>query len=370
MASAPRHQARDAFLAQTGWAEATAVPVAGDASTRSYTRLTRGQDSAILMDAPPGPDGPPVIDGKSYSTIVHLAENMRPFAALARYLTAHGISAPHIYAQDLTNGFLLLEDLGDGVFAARIAAGADEEELYAGAIDVLAALHALPPPGPLPCGDGGPDHIVPAFDDEALLTEARLLPSWYARLAFGHDLDDTAQAGFAAAWRAVLPHARGDAEVLILRDYHSPNLLQLAGRRGLKRIGVIDFQDALIGPAAYDVASLLQDARRTVPAAIETRLLARYEAARAAHAPTFDATPFRTAYAIMGAQRTTKIIGLFARLVLRDRKPGYLKHIPQLADYLARDLQHPALAPVAAWFAAHLPLETLRTKMDPASVAR
>lgn len=368
--TADRRQARDAFLARAGWADAAATPVAGDASTRLYERLTKDGKSAILMDAPPGPDGPVVKDGKSYSAIVHLAEDMRPFAAIARHLTQHGFSAPEIFAQDLTQGFLLLEDLGDGVFAARIAAGDSEEDLYGGATDVLAAMHAVPAPTSLPCGDDGAPHAVPPYDDTALMTEAELLPSWYARLAFGEDLDAKVQSDFQAAWKQVFPKARTAADVLLLRDYHSPNLLVLDDRAGLKRIGIIDFQDALIGPAAYDVASLLQDARRTVPADIEARLLDRYEAERTTHSSDFDAAAFRAAYAIMGAQRNTKIIGIFARLLLRDGKPGYLQHIPRLADYLARDLAHPALAPVAAWFEAHVPLEKIRMPIDPDSVKR
>ena len=371
--SATRKSMRDTFLAQAGWADAAATPVAGDASTRLYERLRKDGRTAILMDAPPGPDGPPVKDGKSYSAIVHLAEDMRPFAAIARHLRAQGFSAPEIYAQDLDQGFLLLEDLGDGVFAARIAAGDSEEELYGAATDVLAAMHANAAPQALPCGDG-PDHMVPAYDDMALYTEAELLPSWYARLAFGSDLDAAAQDAFKAAWMQVFPRARTAADVLLLRDYHSPNLLVLDGRTGLERVGIIDFQDALTGPAAYDVASLLQDARRTVAADIEARLLARYEAARAVQntgqGGGFDAEAFRAAYAIMGAQRNTKIIGIFARLLLRDGKPGYLQHIPRLADYLARDLAHPVLAPVADWFKAHVPLEKIRIPIDPATVTR
>lgn len=368
--SPDRRHARDAFLADAGWSDADATQVAGDASTRHYDRLSKDGKTAILMDAPPGPDGPPVKDGKSYSAIVHLAEDMRPFAAIARHLRGQGFSAPEIFAQDLDQGFLLLEDLGDGVFAARIAAGDSEEALYGGATDVLAAMHAHAAPHTLPCGDDGPDHSVPAYDDMALYTEAELLPSWYARLAFGSDLDADAQDAFKTAWMQVFPSARTADDVLLLRDYHSPNLLVVDGRTGLERIGIIDFQDALTGPAAYDVASLLQDARRTVAADTEGRLLARYEAARRAQDQGFDAEAFRAAYAIMGAQRNTKIIGIFARLLLRDGKPAYLQHIPRLADYLARDLSHPALAPVAAWFEAHVPLDKIRMPIDPATVAR
>jgi hypothetical protein len=157
---------------------------------------------------------------------------------------------------------------------------------------------------------------------------------------------------------------------LVLRDYHSPNLLAIDGRAGLARIGLIDFQDALIAPGAYDVVSLLQDARRTIAPDLEARLLARYEAARTAQHTGFDAEAFRAAYAIMGAQRNTKIIGIFARLLLRDGKPHYLAHIPRLADYLARDLAHPALAPVARWYEAYMPLDIIRTEINPDSATR
>ena len=365
-----RSDARRAFLDQAGWGDATATPVAGDASTRLYERLTLDGQTAILMDAPPGPDGPPIEGGKSYSAIVHLAEDMRPFAAIARHLTAHGFSAPELYTLDLDQGFILLEDLGDGVFAQRIAAGDSEETLYGAAVDVLAALHALPVPGPLSCGDAGASHTVPRFDDLAMLTEARLLPAWYARLATGRDLDADAQAAFDAAWHAVFPALSDMPPALVLRDYHSPNLLAIDGRAGLARIGLIDFQDALIAPGAYDVVSLLQDARRTIAPDLEARLLARYEAARTAQHTGFDAEAFRAAYAIMGAQRNTKIIGIFARLLLRDGKPHYLAHIPRLADYLARDLAHPALAPVARWYETHMPLDIIRTEINPDSVTR
>jgi aminoglycoside/choline kinase family phosphotransferase len=366
----PRSDARRAFLAGAGWAAAAATPVAGDASTRLYERLTLNGRTAILMDAPPGPDGPPIAGGKSYSAIVHLAEDMRPFAAIALHLTAHGFSAPELYALDLGQGFILLEDLGNGVFADRIAAGDSEEALYGEAVDVLAALHALPVPGPLDCGDDGAPHSVPVFDDMAMLTEARLLPDWYAPLATGKDLSSDAQAAFDAAWQETVPAVHAMPDALVLRDYHSPNLLAIDGRAGLRHIGLIDFQDALIAPGAYDVVSLLQDARRTIPADLEARLLARYEAARAAQGTDFDAAAFRTAYAIMGAQRNTKIIGIFARLLLRDGKPHYLAHIPRLADYLARDLAHPALAPVAHWYDAHMPLDIIRTQISPDRVAR
>lgn len=357
-----RAQACRAFLTAAGWAGAASAPVAGDASTRSYRRLTRGSATAILMDAPLGPDGPPIRDGLSYSALVHLAEDMRPFAALAGYLRARGVRAPEIFAQDLDRGFLLIEDLGDGAFGAEIEAQRlSEREAYEAAVDVLAHLHADPAPGPLACGDGGPDHTLPDFDDRALMTEASLLLDWYPRLGSVKPADEDARAAFAEAWMTVFPAARMEAARLVLRDYHSPNLIWLPKGRGLDRVGVIDFQDALAGPSAYDVASLLQDARRTVAPETESALLDRYTAARAAAAPAFDADAFRAAYAVMGAQRNTKIIGIFARLCLRDGKPRYLAHIPRLAAYLARDLAHPALAPVAGWVARHMPLDVLAT---------
>ena len=366
MSGPAREAAWRAFLEAAGWGGIAAEPVAGDASTRSYFRLRRDGGTAILMDAPPGPDGPPIAAGLSYSALVHLAETMRPFAAIARHLTGLGLSAPEIFAQDLEAGFLLLEDLGDAGFGKEIEAGREtERQLYTAAIDVLAHLHAMPAPGPLACGDGGPDHRVPAFDDRAMLTEASLLIEWYPRLGSVAHADEAARAAFAAAWGEVFALTRHEPARLVLRDYHSPNLLWLRQRQGMRRVGVIDFQDALAGPAAYDVASLLQDARRTVAPEIETALLARYIAARSRQGEGFDPALFRAAYAIMGAQRATKIIGIFARLCLRDGKPGYLAHLPRLAAYLGRDLAHPALAPVAEWFARHMPLAVLARPVAP-----
>ncbi len=364
MTGANRETARRAFLDAHGWGEAAISPLAGDASTRIYFRLARNGERAVLMDAPPGPDGPPLASGKPYSAVAHIAEDMRPFAAVARHLSSLGLSAPELLAQDLDQGFLLLEDLGDAVYGPEIDAGRNEAELYGAAVDVLAHLHGHAAPEPLACGDDGPAHTVPPFDDDAVLIEAGLLPQWYARLALGAEMGGSALDAFEAAWREVIPAARADTEALLLRDYHSPNLLWLPEREGVERVGVIDFQDALIGPAAYDVVSLLQDARRTVAPEIETELLAHYVAARAG-AGNFEEDAFRTAYAVMGAQRNTKIIGIFARLWLRDGKPRYLAHIPRLADYLARDLSHPALAPVAAWYEAHLPLDRLREPIAP-----
>ena len=362
----PREKARRAFVSATGWAGADETPVAGDASTRSYVRLCLDGATAILMDAPPGPDGPPVADGLSYSALVHLAEDMRPFAALAGYLRGRGISAPAILARDLAQGFLLIEDLGDAVFGAEIDAGRlAEHDLYASAVDVLAQLHRDPAPGALPCGDDGPHHHVPAFDDRAMLTEASLLIDWYPRLGSVPHADDMARTAFFDAWRDVISAARAEDARLVLRDYHSPNLMWLPDREGLGRVGVSDFQDALAGPAAYDVASLLQDARRTVSRETEEALLTRYVETRTRDEAGFDASGFRAAYAVTGAQRNTKIIGIFARLCLRDGKPRYLAHIPRLAAYLARDLAHPALGPVAAWFAQHLPLESLARPVPP-----
>ena len=141
----------------------------------------------------------------------------------------------------------------------------------------------------------------------------------------------------------------------MLRDYHSPNLMWLPEREGIRRVGILDFQDALSGPLAYDLVSLLQDARLDVPEALEREQLARYCAARGAQSQQFSSDQFVALYATLGAQRNSKILGIFARLAKRDGKRGYLAHIPRVARYLERDLAHPALAELRRFYARELP---------------
>lgn len=320
-----------AFLSQNGWGDAEAVPLAGDASHRRYVRLHRGDEPAVLMIAPPG------------------LELVEPFVAIGRYLASLGLSVPEIRAVDSAQGLVLLEDLGDMSFARAMAEGWAERELYTAATDVLALVHNRPAPGELPVGSG--TYRLPRYANERMQTEVDLVLDWYWPAVAGEPVPSDVADAYRAAWSAVWPLAWHDKPVLVQFDYHSPNLMWLPEREGLRRLGVLDFQDSLHAPAAYDVVSLLQDPRRDVAAGLEVELVARYLAAR----PDIDAAAFRTAYAVLGAQRASRILGVFVRLWKRDGKPGYLAHQPRVWSLLARNLEHPALAPVKAWFDAHLP---------------
>jgi len=340
------------LLDRSGWDLAERTLMQGDASSRAYERLTKPDGtSAVLMIAPPRPDGPAVRDGKPYSAIVHLAESVHAFVALDRGLRALGFSAPKIYGEDLAEGLLILEDLGS---EPVVEAGAPRPERYAEAVRLLAKLHATPLPAVLPVADGI-EHVLPSYDEAALLFEAELMPEWYVPAIRNAALSEDARAEFVALWRAALQNARPDRATWTLRDYHSPNLIWLPERDGLERVGLIDFQDAVMGHPAYDVASLLQDARVDTSAEFELRLLGLYARERRGRDPAFDVGAFATAYALLAAQRATKILGIFARLDRRDGKPGYLAHLPRIEGYLTRNLAHPALAELRAWHAAHLP---------------
>jgi tRNA threonylcarbamoyl adenosine modification protein YjeE len=342
------------FLARTPHAEAAAEYLQGDASTRAYARLRLPDRSAVLMDAPRQPDGPPIRDGKPYSALVHLAEDVAPFVAVGTEIRRRGLTAPAIYAFDLENGFLLLEDLGDRVFAAEAAAGRPLRGMYTPAVDVLLAVAAEPPPRLLPI-EGHAPYALPSYTAEALLTEASLLIDWYWPAMHGRPAPDRLREEFIGLWTPLLEEVSRVEQSLVLRDFHSPNLMWLPERQGLQRVGILDFQDALRGPSAYDLVSLLQDARLDVPEALEAELLGRYCAARAARDGQFSSDRFRVLYATLGAQRNSKILGIFARLAKRDGKRGYLTHIPRVARYLLRDLAHPSLSGLRSWYARELP---------------
>ena len=345
------------FIAESRMSEALRHRLQGDASTRIYDRLTFGDKSYILMNAPRRPDGPPVRDGKPYSAIAHLAETVLPFVAMARGLRAHGLSAPEILYADLEQGLLLIEDLGD----ERVLTGdppALQEEHYAVAVDVLLHLHAQPLPDHLPVAPHV-EYQIPPYDIGAFLIEAELLLDWYLP-RLGVTLPDHARADFQALWREALQPAIESPRTWVLRDYHSPNLLWLPHRGELQRLGILDFQDALMGPAAYDLASLLQDARVDVPETIEVNLLGRYVRRRRAADTEFDPSTFIRTYVALAAQRASKILGIFARLDMRDGKPQYLRHMPRVWNYLQRSLEHPTLAPLSAWYREQVPaLKTL-----------
>ncbi|MFO1117261.1 MAG: tRNA (adenosine(37)-N6)-threonylcarbamoyltransferase complex ATPase subunit type 1 TsaE [Beijerinckiaceae bacterium] len=338
-------------LRRSGWSGANRTFMLGDASTRAYERLEKPDgERAILMISPPRPDGPPVRFGKPYSAIARLAEDIRPFVAIDNALRSKGLSAPEIYAADLDSGFAVLEDLGaEGV----VDGNGPIRERYAVALDVLAYLHGME------LSDVAPltldrNYTIPPYDLDALLIEVELLTEWYAPFA-GANLSSGARATFVNLWRQTVIGVVAAAPTWTLRDYHSPNLIWLDDREGYQRIGIIDFQDCVMGHPAYDVASLLQDARVTVPDDVEIRLLGHYAQARRAATPDFDMAAFARAYAILGAQRATKILGIFARLDKRDGKPQYLAHLPRVSRYLRKNLTHPAMSQLRDWYVANLP---------------
>jgi hypothetical protein len=349
-----RLKAMTNFLASTPYAEAASRYLQGDASTRAYARLVLPDRSAILMNSPRQPDGPPIRDGKPYSALVHLAEDVTPFVAVAAALRERGFSAPAIYAFDLDQGFLILEDLGDRVFGSEAGRGHPLAELWGPAVDVLAAFADKGPPALLPI-EGHAPYRLPALDAEAMLTEASLLIDWFWPALHGREMPASLAEEFRALWRPLLAEAAQSDLGWVLRDYHSPNLIWLPDRAGIKSVGILDFQDALLGPLAYDLVSLLQDARLDVPEALERELLARYCSARGAQNKNFSGDRFVALYATLGAQRNSKILGIFARLAKRDGKRGYLAHIPRVARYLERDLAHPALAELRRFYAREFP---------------
>lgn len=347
-----RARALQALLERSGWAEALRVPLQGDASTRAYERLVLDSGrTAILMISPPRADGPPVRRGRPYSAIARLAESVHAFVAVDRGLRALGYSAPAIFGEDLEVGLLVLEDFGrQGV----VGADGPVPERYGTATALLADLHGKDLPAVLPVAEGL-DHALPPYDREALLIEAELLVDWYAPHVAGTALSGSARAEFANQWAETLEEVLAGPTTWTLRDYHSPNLMWLPERPGLARVGLLDFQDAVLGHPAYDVVSLLQDARVTVPAELELRLLAAYARARQAAQASFDFEGFARAYAILGAHRATKVLGIFARLDRRDGKPQYLANLPRLEAALARNLAHPALTRLRAWYERHVP---------------
>ncbi len=340
------------FLDESGFGAAARLRMQGDASTRIFERLTLDGRTTVMMNAPPRPDGPPVRDGKPYSAIAHLAEDTLPYVAMANGLRQCNLSAPEILHADLMHGLIIMEDLGE----QRIVAGdppAPIEARYEAAIDLLVALHRRKLSESLAAGPQF-NYRLPRYDMAAFLIEAELLLDWYLAGADGPPAGD-ARETFVALWREALEPALAAAPTWVLRDYHSPNLLWLPQRDDIARIGVLDFQDTVIGPAGYDVASILQDARVDVPEAMELALLSRYVRARLKDDANFDTAGFTRLYATLAAQRASKILGIFARLDRRDGKPQYLRHMPRIWNYLQRALAHPALAALRGWYDANLP---------------
>ncbi len=321
----PRETLIQGFLHEAGWGSAQRGRLAGDASFRHYDRLSRDGEPAVLMDAPPP------------------QEDVRPFVRVARHLEELGLSAPRLLAVDETNGLLLLEDLGDATYTRLLANGHDEDALYALATDVLAEIAARP------------DAVfagLPPYDDDRLLTEATLLTDWYMPAVLGRDTSAEARAEYADIWRKLFPVARLVPDTLVLRDFHVDNLM-LLDRPGLAACGLLDFQDAVAGPATYDLMSLLEDARRDIDPLLIERMKQRW----LKRFPALDRAVFEASWAVMAAQRHAKVIGIFTRLCLRDGKPGYLVHIPRVWRLLENACRHPVLAELGRWLDRHMPRE-------------
>ncbi len=316
----------DTFLKKSGWGGIRRLPLATDASFRRYERLQRSGESIILMDAPP-PN-----------------EDTRAYIAIARHLRQLGLSAPEVILADEKDGLLLIEDLGNDTYSRVLAGGGDERALYTLALDVLIELHKMPLRTAVPPG-------LSRYDNTRLLQETLLFTDWYLPAVTGNKTPDDTRQTYSEAWLDVLGPVHAQPQTLVLRDYHRDNLLYLPDRDGVKACGILDFQDAVSGPIAYDVVSLLEDARRGIDDGLATDLLERYFAAFA----ELDRDDFRAAYAILGAQRHAKVIGIFTRLDQRDGKPAYLEHLPRVWTLLEKSLEHPALAPVADWFNLHVP---------------
>jgi aminoglycoside/choline kinase family phosphotransferase len=308
------------FLATHGWGGAEIRPLAGDASFRRYFRVHRDGETAVLMDAPPE------------------HEDLGPFLKVAGHLLDRGFAPPRPLAVDRDNGLLLLDDFGDEKVTPLLAREPEREhEVYARAVDILARLAAAPAP---------PD-LFP-YDDESMAREVLLFTDWYGP-AVGLDLDT---ASFLTAWREAwggVIEAVERQPVMVLRDYHADNLMVLPDGD----LGLLDFQDALAGHPAYDLVSLLQDARRDVSPELEAAMLERYMVT----AGIDDPGRFRADYEVLGAQRNVKILGIFTRLWKRDGKPAYPAMHPRIWGYVDRNFRHPATAPVRDWFDAHVPPE-------------
>ena len=323
------------FLGRVKWQDGEHTPLAGDASNRRYERIRKKNERAVFMDAPPP------------------LENVGAFVTIANLLRDLGLSAPNIFEADIDAGFLLIEDFGDTTYTERLLAGVDEGELYKLATNVLIHLHRA----------YQDDGAMSAYNNDLLVRETQLCLDWYMPAVLGTDTPDLDKAAFDSAWRTALKTAREVPSSIVLRDFHADNLMLLNNRNGIAACGLLDFQDAVIGPVSYDLVSLLEDARRDVPAKISRQMLSQYLSAF----PTLNPDKFASSYAILGAQRCTKILGIFTRLDRRDGKPQYLKHIARVWRWLETDLRHPALAPVKKWFDYYFPQ---KYRITPSPVTR
>jgi len=318
-----RQMARAGFLQQHGFGEWQLTALPQDASFRRYYRLSQGKRSYLLMDAPPE------------------QEKVREFVLLDRHLITLGLKAPEILCEDCDQGFLILEDFGEGTFTRLLAEGFDESELYRLALETLIKLHQSPEA----------KHVdVPPYDLKVLVDEALLLPNWLYPLVHGARISPVARQDYQDIWIGIFAQLPQPAESLVLRDFHVDNLMLV--EHGKKpECGLLDFQDALTGPMAYDLMSLLQDARRDLTPGLESELLTEY----LERSPLLDHENFRLWYIALAAQRHAKVLGIFSRLKLRDGKPGYLTHLPRVFRLLENTFKEPWLKPLANWMENHFP---------------
>lgn len=370
-----------AFLDSSGWTDAGRTPIAGDASYRAYERIEGkedgarhpsplpdpptplrgpaspgssgrgGRESAILMNAPARAEGPPNYGGRSYDAVAHRSRDVRAFVAIDMELRKASLHVPEILAHDIEAGLLLLDDLGsEGILDS---AGAPIIERYEAAVDVLVFMHGREWPQQAPLPDAQ-TYLLPPYDREALLVEISLFPDWFGGHGGEPAFPPERREEFLFEWGRLVDRIDISQTTWVMRDFHSPNILWQRQACGLDRVGIIDFQDALIGHPAYDVASLAQDARIAMSEEHESRLKARYVAGRVAQNAAFDREAFDTAYAILGLQRATKVLGIFTRLALAEGKPGYRRHRAHLKALIHRSLRHPVLSPLRLWYEPYL----------------
>ena len=349
-----REAIKQTFLLSAGFSEAERRPLPGDASTRRYERLVRGDGSTfMLMDQAPALESQPCRlnetieerQASGYNAMARLAAGrIEAFVGAAHYLRAQGLSAPEIFEVDAANGLLISEDLGDDLFAALIARGEDEAPLYLSAIEAQARLHELTPPTVL-------DHDWPllSYDDLALKTGAGLFVEWYPRYDPSHPLSDAAIEEWEALWAPLRQRAESGATTFIHRDYHAENLLWLPARVGVARVGMIDFQDCLRAHPSWDLLSLLQDARRDVSRELEAQCLDHYFALR----PQVDRAAFMQDYNALATLNEARILGIFARLVVHFHKPRYEAFIPRMWGHIARNIREPGMEGLQEWFLRH-----------------
>ncbi len=322
-----RKEQIEIFLNDTDFAGAGLWPLAGDASARRYVRATLGSKQAMVMDTP--------AEGENFPAFVQVAE----------YLHKNGYSAPAIIARDMEQGFLLLEDLGDNSFTRILAQQKSESEtsLYSAAIDLLAQWHDSSNGGAL---------SLPLYDEELYLREVSLFPDWFLPQVVGVEKASSLRAEYMNLWQEILGIISLAQKIFVHRDFHADNLMWLPERDSIKRVGLLDFQDAVIGDAAYDMVSLLEDARRDVSPVLADEMIKRYLAQTGA-----DADIFYNSYNVLGAQRNSKIIGIFVRLAVRDGKEIYLKYLPRVWSHLERDIEHPLLKKLREWLVVNVASE-------------